>query len=344
MPIRTYKTDGSTLIFDSDLITAGVCLGTYLLPANSAGSLSWSLLAGATVRVAGAYMVGKTSRVVSASAEPTISGYIPTMSWGSVAYARQVLVWATGTPAVISGAGMQALNASQNVALSPQARGLVYIGAASYVSQTPTTTTGINDLGNWWIQVQSQTQPIGVVDMSGGVLVQASPVFSLVSGTTWQATISAVSARATTSVPTALATPTVYCFAVPPAPSSGIRAAIYDTDGVTLAYDLLAGTPLATVSSVSISASELTATNPPSVTRSLPSAGRYGLIGGVPYYRLRQRTTNSSLTFQGFWQVSGTTLYAIDSLTELDTDSGTVTATIAASTATAEIIDLSRYI
>lgn len=238
MPIKTWDSSGNVL-FDSDAVTHGVCLGSFVIPAGSAFSRSFSLLAGATVRA-------DRASVYASDISISYPGSVPTVSVSAAGYERSFVLWATGTPTITSGAGMQAVSASGTVALSPSARGMNYIGKASHVSTTaswgdPEGSGGAGELGLMTFSVSSPTPPVMVVRLPVSGWVWLGPMYAA-GGGEWRVPVRCIGSLATSSDSAwpALLTPEIYCFATPASPGSGAQAAVYDTDG-TLAYDLLAG-------------------------------------------------------------------------------------------------------
>jgi hypothetical protein len=344
MPVQTYFPDGS-LMFDSDAVRGGICVGIYEVPSGQAFSRSFPLLAGATLRVSAfagrrlAYRPGSAAISINNAGTPSVSA-------APVALDRVITIWADGSPAIQSGAGLQALNDQGVLALSPAGRGLVYIGKATYATYNPRPVSGgLTEPAYWHITISSPTRPVAVVDMSNGIRLYNRPGFVSIGSGVWRAEVIAVADGSSTGLPpSTLVTPDVYCFAVPAAPGSGGIAAIYDEDG-TLAYDLLAGRMLYSAAHVSISPSEM-AMQDLSVTRSVPVLSKPGLLGSISYQRMRQRTVNSATTHEGVWTMASGQLIAMDGATMLDTDSGTVSAgnlAAASDGAYAEIIDLSAY-
>lgn len=304
MPIKTYGADGTTVYFDSD-DTSGICLGSYSIPANTTWSKSWPLLAGATIRVSGTWN--------SQAGLTTISypNSIPTLEAASTTYDRILIVWATGTPTISgSGYGIQAVNTSGVIALSPAGRGMNYIGTASYYSVVNNFGTpnpnAFADMGYWVVRVESSTQPIGVPVLTDGRYIRFDN-FWLVSGTTWQGYIRAVdTAPAIGSAWPTLQQPTIHCFAVPPSPGSGAQCALYDTDG-TLAYDLLANKLARSWGAFSITPGD----NHNSASVTLPSfSGTVGFLG-TPNFTSTQFIDNVDAEYSraAFWRRSGTTMY-----------------------------------
>lgn len=336
--------DGLTKIFDSDLVRGGICVGQYAIGAGESFSRSFPLLQGATLRASNAAGRAYSFRPGASGIAVNNSG-VPSVSAGPISVPRTLLIWADGTPAVQSAAGIQALNDQYNVALSPQGRGLVYIGKATYTTLVPATTGGVKESPSWLVRVSSPTLPIAVVDLSGGIYLRSGPYFRSLGGGIWEAEVVAVASRPTLPAASVL-TPDVYCFALPPVPSGGgPQAALYDEDG-SLAYDLLAGRMLFSSARVDIAGSEVTATTIPNVTRSIPSMAKVGVFGAISYRRENQRGANSSTGWEGFWTLSGTQLSLVDGCTYLDIDAGTVSAANLqpkSDGAFAELIDLSQY-
>lgn len=343
MPIKTFYPDGITTMFDSDAVRGGICLGLFDVPAGTAFSRSFPLLAGATLRVCRAE--GRTDGLSPVSIDNSGS---PTVTSAAVAYDRQLMIWADGTPSIQSLPGMQALNDQFNVALSPAGRGLLCVGKASYDTFVARqTVSGVTYAAYWRIRISCPTRPVAVVDLSGGISVFKVPPFQSLGGGVWQTTITAVAGSANLSLPpSALATPDVYCFAMPQAAAAGgAMAAIYDEDS-SLAYDLLAGRLLFSAAQISIAPSEITASMALDISRSIPVMAKPGVFGSASYRRYQQRTANSADHYEAVWSAGSGSVSLRSGLAEVDTDSGTVGASFLqprSSGAFAEIIDLSQY-
>lgn len=332
-------------MFDSDAVRGGICVGIYEVPAGVAFSRSFPLLAGATLRISSG-LVSKRDYLPGSGLISVNNAGVPTVSAPPVSRSRAITIWADGAPAIQSGAGMQAMNDQGNVALSPAGRGLVYIGRATYTTYHPTRQMGGYKESAWWeVQVSSPTRPILVVDMSNGIRLFNRPAFVNAGGGTWTATVVAVPASELLGAPAdVLATPDLYCFALPSSPAAGGVAALYDEDG-SLAYDLLAGRMLASAAYVSFTPAELTMSDL-NISRSIPVLSKPGLFGSVSYRRLKQRGANSATTWEGVWTMSPGQVTLIDGVTDLDIDSGTLNSSDLvprSDGAFAEIIDLSQY-
>ena len=338
MPIKTWDTSGAVL-FDSDAVVNGVCLGAFLIAAGTSFSKSFPLLAGATVR-AMALNGGTDISGVTVS----YPGSVPTVSAAAVAVDRYVVLWATGTPTITSGAGMQAVGATNTVALSPSARGCNYIGKATYSGTTASLGSPLNGglLGSVSMSVTSPTPPVIVLGVTSSTYSRISRGPYSLGGNHW-----GVDVQSMTSLPTAgasswpaLLIPDVYVFAAPAYPSNGAQAAIYDTDG-TLAYDLLAGRVLTSSGPLSYPAG--TGANEYAVA--LPSGISQTLCGtfGHPYYNEVRSAARGGQDIQrtlaATWVLVGGSLYRFRTIvqTELDIDPLT---RFNESSAIVEIVDL----
>jgi hypothetical protein len=222
-----------------------------------------------------------------------------------------LVIWASGTPSInTSGAGMQAVNTSGVIALSPSGRGMNYIGTASYYQQIASFGTPNPNadavLGYWRVRVESSSRPIGVPVFSEGRYFRFDNFF-LVSGTTWEGYIRAVdSAPAIASAWPALQQPTIHCFACPPSPGAGAQCALYDSDG-TLAYDLLANKLARSWGAFNITPGD----NNNAASATLPSfSGTVGVLGQA-VFGSSQFIANIDAQYDrtGFWRRSGSTVY-----------------------------------
>lgn len=341
MPIKTWDTSGNVL-FDSDAVVNGVCLGAFEIPAGTSFSKSFTLLAGATVRV-----MGLTGGTDLSGVSVSYPGSVPTVSASASAFSRYIVLWATGTPSITSGAGMQAVSASGTVALSPAARGCNYIGKATYSSTTASTGTPNTggELGYVTMTISGSPNPpvavLGVTNTAYARIVRG-PIW--IGSNSWTLDVQAVASLPTsggTSWPS-LVTPDVYAFAPPVSPGSGARAAVYDTDG-TLAYDLLAGRLLVTAGPLSFPAG----TGSDTYSQALPGGVSTSLCGafGVPFYEevrssFRGGTTYHQRTLAAMWTLSGGNLVRQRTIvyTVLDVDDVNV---INEMSAVAEIVSLS---
>lgn len=309
MPIKTWDTGGNVL-FDSDGVAYGICLGAYSVPAGSSFSRSFSLLAGATVRV-----MGLTGDTDLSGVSVSYPGSVPTVTASSSIFDRFFVLWATGSPSITSGAGMQAVSTSGTIALSPAGRGCNYVGRASYSSTTASTGTPNTGgaLGSVSMLITGCPNPPVVVlgvTSSAYAAITRGPIS--LGGGSWVIDTQAVATLPTsggTSWPTLL-TPDVYVFSPPSSPGSGAQAAVYDTDG-TLAYDLLAGRLLVTAGPLSYPAG----TGSDTYSVGLPSGVSSSLCGvfGVPYYNevrssFRGGTTYHQRTLAALWTLSGGSL------------------------------------
>lgn len=304
MPIKTFSPDGLTTLFDSDAITTGICVGVYYIAANTSFTKSFPLLAGVTLRVTDTFglVLGNSGATDPYYSSVSISYSPPTVTVTPITYNRNILIWSTGTITITSGAGIQAVSSAGTVALSPQGRGLTYLGKATYISTTPTVLTTPQSLGYKTVQITSPpgSQIIGIVDMTtGSPWIQQMPYFVYSGTNTWTADVQATTTSATVFTVT-LAAPDIHCFAIPVAPGSGPQCAIYDDDG-TLAYDLLAGKLLTSTGRVTFTSTVDTAT--------VPSLTKLGLLG---YSNLSSWTYSKFSTLEryqfGAWNLSGTTL------------------------------------
>lgn len=341
MGIQTFFPDGS-LMFDSDAVAGGVCCGCYEVAAGASFYKEFPLLQGAQLRVSVSMYSSTTYGTTTSSVSVNNSG-VPSVSVSPIAVRRLILVWATGTPSIMSGAGMQAVSAGQTIALSPAARGLNYLGIASYLQLTPTQAPDW-DVGNWLVQISSPTPPVGVVDMSGGIYLMRTPTFARVSGDVWQAKVVACGDRGLYKPSTSILQPTIHCFATPANPSASPAAALYDVDG-TLAFDLLAGKLLTSISEFSASSSEMMAGADLSVQRSLPAASKYGLWGGANYVESARIGGSSMHWYQGAFQISGSTLSLVSAVSTWDGEGYSSPSDLyrRAGGAYAEVIDLTGY-
>lgn len=347
MPVKTWDAS-SNLIFDSDSITNGVCLGVFDIASGSTFSRTFSLLSGATIRVLSIYGTTPAYDTSDPAATITVTGSPPTVAASAVGYDRTILLWATGTVAIVPGAGMQALNASGNVALTPEARGLNFIGKATYTGGGVASVGGgaaDGYLGSKTISINSPAgaRPIGVVRMDGGEYVRWPPIFFYAGSGVWQAEIQAVGSLPSYSTWPALATPEVYCFAVPATASTAPKLAIYDSDG-TLSYDLMAGRILDTAGRVTVPAG---ATSDTSKSVSIPAVTIPGLYG-YPAVSGEQGTRFAYVYRQlgGYWHLSGSTLSVHVEVTDWYTDAIVVDPSFTNrywADSQAEIIDLAPY-
>lgn len=293
MPIRTYYPDGITTMFDSDAVTNGVCLGVYRVQAGLSFYKQWPLLAGATVRVVGRFGGDPTNpganQDYGSGVEITYPGGVPTLTALPWQWDRDLIVWATGVPALQSGGSMQALSASGVIALSPNARGLNYIGLATYTSKHDSTwvhdvDANGNDLYDaelgWWdieVQASAGAQVVAIAELSDSdCLVEPPRLFW--NGTKWVGSVQCTSGPTEPYAPwPEIRAPRVHCFAKPESPGLGAQCAIYDLDS-TLAYDLLAGPLLDTNGRVTIP--KLSVDPIPA-----PASGRFGVFGSVAWRR-----------------------------------------------------------
>ncbi|MFG6457860.1 hypothetical protein [Roseateles sp. BYS96W] len=338
MPIKTWDTSGNVL-FDSDAVVNGVCLGAYLIGAGTSFSRSFSLLAGATVRVMG--LNGGTDLSGVTVSYP---GSVPTVSATAIPVDRYVVLWATGTPTITSGAGIQAVGATDTVALSPAARGCNYIGKAVYVGTTASAGSPLNGgtLGSVSLRVTSPTPPVMVLGVTSGAYSRISRGPYSLGGNDWGVDVQSVASLPTAGASSwpALLTPDVYVFAAPALPGAGAQAAIYDTDG-TLAYDLLAGRVLTSSGPLSYPAGS----GVDDYSAALPAGISSTLCGafGTPYYsEVRSAARGGQYiqrTYAAAWTLSGGSLYRFRTIvfTELDIDPLT---RLNESSAVVEIVDL----
>lgn len=308
MPVKTWDASGNP-IFNSDLITNGVCLGVFDVASGATFSRTFSLLGGATIRALSIYGTTPAYDTADPAATITITGSPPTVAASAVGYSRTIILWATGAVAIVSGAGMQAMNASGNIALSPQARGLNFIGKATYTGTNASTGDGTTGaLGSRIIQVASPAgvRPIGVVRMDGGEYVASPPIFGYAGSGIWTATIQAVATLPAFSTWPTLQSPEVYCYATPADALTAPKVAIYDADG-TLAYDLMAGRLLDTAGRVTVPAGLTTdASKSASIPGGMTTPGLYGHPAVNGQQGARFSTIDRILG--GWWNLSGTTL------------------------------------
>lgn len=316
MPVKTWDAS-SNLIFDSDSITNGVCLGVFDIASGATFSRTFSLLSGATIRVLSIYGTTPAYDTSDPAATITVTGSPPTVAASAVGYGRTIILWATGTVAIVPGAGMQALNASGNVALTPEARGLNFIGKAAYTGGGLASVDGGVDgyLGNRTIRVASPAgaRPIGIVRMDGGQYVRMPPLFAWGGDGYWYASIQAVATLPAFSTWPTLVEPEVYCYAVPASARTAPKVAIYDSDG-SLAYDLMAGRLLDTAGRVTVPAGITTDTSKSTTIPSVSIAGLYGYPAINGQQGARFSTIDRYLA--GYWHLSGTTLSVHAAITD----------------------------
>lgn len=346
MPVKTWDIAGA-LLFNSDLITNGVCLGVFDIASGATFSRTFSLLGGATIRVLSIYGTTPAYDTSDPAATITVTGSPPTVTASAVGYARTILLWATGTVSIVPGAGLQALNASRNIALSPQARGLNFIGKAAYTGGGTASVGGGVDgyLGSSTIRIASPSgaRPIGIVRMDGGEYVRMPPLFTWGGDGYWYASIQAVATLPKFSTWPILVSPEVYCYAIPASAISSPKFAIYDIDG-SLAYDLMAGRLLDTAGRVTVPAGT---TADASMSATIPTVSIPGLYG-YPAINGQEGARFSTIDryLAGYWHLSGTTLSVHAAITDYS-DGGVsppanyVNRYWAASQA--EIIDLAAY-
>lgn len=294
MPIQTWDSAGN-LLFDSDAVANGVCLGAFRVAGGSSFSKSFPLLAGASVRV-----MGLTGDMDLSGVSVSYPGSVPTVTASATALTRYFVLWATGTPSIVSGAGLQAVSSGGTIALSPNARGCNYLGKAT-VTGTTTSTGSPNaggDLGYVTYTITGAANPPVVVlevTSSRFSAIRRGPIS--LGGTSWTVDVQSVATRPNpgdTSWPTLLQ-PELHVFTPPNAPGSGPQAALYDTDG-TLAYDLLAGRLLVTAGPLSFPSG----TGSDDYFQTLPSGvstTRCGIFG-VPFYNEIRSVRRTATSFQ----------------------------------------------
>jgi len=317
MPIKTFFPDGRVM-FDSGAVQNGVCLGLFVVPAGTTLYKQFPLLQGATLR-AMSYWGTSTDYSGNVGMLTINNSGIPSITVGMLPYFDQAyLVWATGTPSILAGAGMQALNSAGNVALCPNARGLNFIGLASYVDFVPSWDSTETDddgqpmegeCGYRVVEISSpaSARPIGIVKMVEGSYIANAPIFKYVGSNKWRAEVRALSAPVTLSSgwPSSFGSPDVYCFATPSSAANSPRCAVWDTDG-TLAYDLLAGKVMMTNGHIDFSNTVSSQT--------APSLSAFGIFGTPALSaEVQQRFSTVIYEYEGLWHLSGSAIEIVRS-------------------------------
>jgi hypothetical protein len=257
------------------------------------------------------------------------------------------LLWVTGSPGIVNMPGMQAVSSSGTVALHPSARGMNYLGKATYDSLTPIfydSGTGQRTLASWNFSAPSfftsDMQPVVVIDMSAGFFTIGAMGMSW-DGSRWRGSISAFTSLPTKDnfVSLTAQTPDLYLFARPSAPAVGTAAcAVYD-DGNVLAFDLLAGPLLASKAVLSYSSGTF--------SLAAPSVTKLGIFGD-PANWATERIEGFPQTTQdcGYWRFTGGNLVRSRGLWETYNDgdyAASSTYDIYTTATNVECFDLATY-
>jgi hypothetical protein len=275
MGMTTRNPYTNALVFDSDNVPFGMCLGVYTIPAGQTWSRSWPLLAGCTLRVTTLYA---TTATVGVSVSYPSS--VPTVSAATYPYERVIVVFASGSPAATSGAGVMARTSSSGaVALSTKGRGLNYIGKAVHTATSPAVGTP----SRTQMDGQYNRPPIVVVTITS--VNRPVPVIKL--GLHWQVAINAFASNGNgtwsmsmfsldtgpasnaTSWPNAV-TPEVYCFA---APTDGGAVTVRDEQTGELSYNLTSSPLLSIAGQATWSANQIDTYRP------IPAGIATGAVG-----------------------------------------------------------------
>lgn len=133
----------------------------------------------------------------------------------------------------MSSPGLHMLSSAGTIAVSPNGRGLNYVGKAVF---------NRSQAGGWYddqvYRVSSPTIPVLVLRLYPGyaVRMQLAPVE--ISTGLWEFAAAKIDVDRIGPSPDSSAQLDVYCFARPASPQAAPQFYITDTDGVTLAYDL----------------------------------------------------------------------------------------------------------
>lgn len=317
MGIQTFAADGVTKVFDSDDVLNGVCLGALNVPAGVAPQYRFDLLAGGSVRA-----ITPDGRKIAGVAV-TYPGSVPVVTCDVSSFARDIVLWGTGAPTIMSSAaGMQAVSSAGTVAISPAGRGMVYRGKgwhhatnASLGSPKNSVSSPSNYLGSVTLRFSSPTRPVLVLRVSSGIYVrQELGSLTQVDANTWAASFQCIDTAAVAGELNwpALLVPDVYAFSASVTPNTAPECSVYDVDG-TLAYDLMAGRLLVTDGPMTFAAGSTSDLYSQTITTGTP-LGQVGLFGQPSCEVTRVANPGQSGNtggfyrnsfYESFWSLSG---------------------------------------
>lgn len=135
MGLRLWREDG-TLTLDTDQVNAGICLGSFVIPAGQTFYRQWPLLAGCSIMVFQSWLM-EADKIYDPALGVSYPSSVPTLSLSAVSFVRDITVWCTGSPSIQNIPGQQVVSLFNTVALSPSGRGLNYVGKATKHSDAP---------------------------------------------------------------------------------------------------------------------------------------------------------------------------------------------------------------
>lgn len=355
MPIQTYMADGYTPIFDSDQVLNGICLGAFNVPAGISQQYRFDLLAGGSVRA-----ITPDGRKIAGVAV-NYPGSVPVVTFDVHGYARDIVLWGTGAPTIMSSAaGLQAVSSAGTVAISPAGRGMIYRGKGTHHSTTASVgspknsiSAATNYLGNVSLRFSSPTRPLLVLRVSSGVYVrQELGSLTQVDSTTWAASFQCIDTAAVAGALSwpALLVPDVYAFSASVTALTSPECSVYDIEGGNvLAYDLMAGKLLVTDGPMTFAAGSTPDLYSQTITTGTP-LGQVGIFGQPSCEVTRVANPGQSGNtggffrnsfYESFWSLSGNSLLRQRIMTTRNFDDAAETARIEEEPCTPELVNLS---
>jgi len=234
MPIQTWNSSG-TLLFDSDTANAGALVGLFEIAANASATYTFPSLAGGTVDC-----TAPTGKFLTSATVDYTLGY-PRVTVATADFKRYVAVWAKAPPTITPGTGVQAMNSSGSLVLSPDGFGLYFLSKTS----TPYATVANGGIlangttcGYYLYRVTSSVPVIAVAQLrtNGPTLVES---VELVAANTWEIKVYSITFANDGTGFGVMTPPTMYFFArLTSAPASSPEFTIRDSSG-NYCYDLM---------------------------------------------------------------------------------------------------------
>ncbi|WP_067070439.1 hypothetical protein [Roseateles chitosanitabidus] len=241
--VVTRNPSTNALVFNSEDVPYGMCLGMYTIPAGQSWSVSWPQLAGTAIRVTAIY-----SSFSELGVSVSYPGSVPTASTSPRNYARSLLVFCSGQPTSVSGPALRfRSSAGGNIALSPKGRGLNFIGKASLVDMTPGgggPSLVIPDTQGsappyYVFRISWPTKPVPVFRIQAGQYISPNSEFYSVGAGLWEmqvCSLVSLPGNSGSSWP-AITQPEIYCFGLP---TSAGAVTVRDHDTGEIAFNLTA--------------------------------------------------------------------------------------------------------
>ncbi len=238
MTLKCWSASGA-LIFDADTVaTAGVCLGIWDVPANTAFSQTFPGYTGSTIKVISPLGGTAWNAVVDNDL-----GY-PRVTASPVPGPYIVGVWAMTRQSFTPGTGLFATRADQtSLILSPGGTGLYYRGDATVVSSTANSGSegGSGAMGYHTLEFSSSTPIFPVLEVVPNFYTEIVS-FTRVTSTLYRFTVRRCAASTTDSTGfRVLSAPRLLVYGQKTTPSGPPYFALYKDNG-ELAWDLMAGT------------------------------------------------------------------------------------------------------